>query len=329
MNLKSLNLNNEIIIFICFLMVFILSCILYITQPYESYEAVISSARILLTFMFFWAAYKFNLTPSTVNVMKFLFYLGLINSLLVILQLSESTLKLIDLPDALKYGFLYDYPLYAIEPFRQGGLANSLQISSALGLLSVIYASRFYSVSAVIFVAIICAPSIIFGSRTVIIIAILASLTANRKMIISFLVVISILFYFYFTWEDLFNFINFRYSFFYTGSDYSAIDTISHYSIPENLITGNNCERYSNCGGRDPLVSRWLMQVGVFTTFFILLGIILILLNILSNLPYKYGYLILIAVLFLDFKGEYSTSSAGFLALSYFYFALKRTGYEK
>jgi hypothetical protein len=48
--------------------------------------------------------------------------------------------------------------------------------------------------------------------------------------------------------------------------DYSAADTLTHYQVVLNasdVFIGNGEARFSNFGGKDPMISRWLVQSGL------------------------------------------------------------------
>jgi hypothetical protein len=113
-------------------------------------------------------------------------------------------------------------------------------------------------------------------------------------------------------------------------SDYSAADTLSQYrgtSSAWDFLFGNACDRYSSCGGGDPLYSRWLVQAGA-PAMILVTALMMILMFL--GFSYSIGAAAAVLVLMLhSIKGELITSALVYDALVLLLLSLtaKRNGF--
>lgn len=276
-----------------------------------SYEGLISSFRIFISSIIVLLFYRLF---SLKKILKFVFFIGLFNSLLVAVQVYDSIFSEI-LPVYLKYGYFYKNAEF-VDSFRMGGLMISLQISSFLALVSILISYKYFSKYIFVLLPVFSFP-IVFGSRTILVIWIILMLyniyKFRKSSILFFLILISVL-----NIPEFKPFIELRLEPIYKittsgdlNQDYSLSDTKTHYNFDlldvKTFMFGNGYDRYSNLGGKDPFYTRWVIQTG-FLGFLIIFTFILYLIGI-SNFTLFTKFLILFVFLITSFKSELFTST--------------------
>ncbi len=245
----------------------------------ESEEALMSALRIVFSIIV-WPVFfrRFKL----IMLIKVVFTLGFVNSLLACLQFYDSVVNPF-LPEYLLYGNLWGFE--SIEPFRNGGFMNGLQASSILALLSIAIGLRFKFKFSLIWFA-VNYFTIFTGSRTLLI---LSSVLVFYYIYLNWIKSLLIIYILLTTLPNIEGFNSYFNDRIITAfkvflsldpsQDYSSEDTITHYRTPSSLkewLVGNGKPRYSSMGGKDPFFSRWLLQVGLFASLSLLamLGLI-------------------------------------------------------
>lgn len=303
------------------LVLFIHSFIAAAMNGFTGYEAVFSSLRILISTV---AVVLIHPYVSPMAFIRTIYYFGAANSILALLQILDLFFSLELLPTWLQYGQLFGLGDAAfVEVWRQGGIVPSLQTSSLLALAGIVIGASVGSrlLYFILFPFLCCA--LVFGARTLLLVspvALLYVLYRRQRAVLLWIPIVLIAA----SQLDGFNeFASLRFGGLYrvvvSGSvdaDYSAADTLSHYrgiSSAQEFLFGNGCDRYSPCGGGDPLYSRWLVQAGAPA-----LILVTALMLILASLGFSYsigaGAAVLVLMLH-SIKGELITSALVYDAL--------------
>ena len=320
--MKSLNkswLSNVVLAYV----LFSLSLVVHIINM-NGDEGLISTTRIFLSILI-WPILLKNIKIKT--LIKFIFFFSLFNSSIVCLQFYDSIFVEI-LPDFLKYGYFYGFD--SIEPFRNGGLVSGLQVSSILGLISMFIGVKYKIKYSVIWLS-INLFSILTGSRTVLLLSTFLLLFFIKKNPFKSIIIISILFQIVVSTTSFDTYLRerilpaFQVALTLDASkDYSAEDTMSQYKLPSSateLLIGNSYPRYSNFGGKDPFISRWLMQSGLIVTTSLLVLLTVMFYPIIKA-DLRLGLLFLFIVVITSVKGELITAFGVFDILVIFRFII-------
>lgn len=302
---------------------FSLSLIVHILNM-SGNEGLVSSTRIFLSILVWPILLK---SLKIITLIRFIFFFSLFNSSIVCLQFYDSIFIEI-LPDFLKYGYFYGFE--SIEPFRNGGIVNGLQVSSILALISIFIGVKCKIKYSVIWFS-INLFSLLTGSRTVLLLSTLLLLFYIKKnpfksiLIISFFyqIVVSTTSFDTYLKERILPAFQVALTF-DVSKDYSAEDTVSQYKLPSSakeLLIGNGYPRYSNLGGKDPFISRWLMQSGLVVTIILLLLLIVMFYPIIKA-DLKLGLFLLFIVIVTSIKGELVTAIGVFDILVMFRFII-------
>ena len=317
------------------LLLFIHSFVAAAMNGFTGYEAVFSSLRILISTVAVVLIHPY-VTPKT--LIRTIYYFGAANSILALLQILDLFFKLELLPTWLQYGQLFGLGEAAfVEVWRQGGIVPSLQTSSLLALAGIVIGASVGNrlLYFILFPFMCCA--LVFGARTLLLvspIALLYVLYRGQRAVLLWIPIVLIAA----TQLDGFNeFASLRFGSLYrilvTGSidsDYSAADTLSQYrgiSSAWDFLFGNGCDRYSPCGGGDPLYSRWLVQAGA-PALILVTALMMILMSL--GFSYSIGAAAAVFALMLHaIKGELITSALVYDALALLLLSLtaKRSGF--
>lgn len=306
--MKSLNkswLSNVVLAYV----LFSLSLLVHIINM-NGDEGLVSSTRIFLSILI-WPILLKNIKIKT--LIKFIFFFSLFNSSIVCLQFYDSIFVEI-LPDFLKYGYFYGF--VSIEPFRNGGIVSGLQVSSLLALISMFIGVKYKIKYSVIWLS-INLFSILTGSRTVLLLSTFLLLFFIKKNPFKSIIIVSIFFQIVVSTTSFDTYLRerilpaFQVALTLDASkDYSAEDTMSQYKLPSSateLLIGNGYPRYSNFGGKDPFISRWLMQSGLIVTTSLLVLLTVMFYPIIKA-DLRLGFLFLFIVAITSVKGELITA---------------------
>lgn len=276
-----------------------------------SSEGLISSLRIFISSIIVLLSYRLF---SLIKILKLIFFIGVFNSLLVVLQVYDSIFSEI-LPVYLKYGYFYENAEF-VDSFRMGGLMISLQTSSFLSLVSILISYKYFSKYIFILFPLFSFP-IVFGSRTILVIWIFLNFyniyNFRKSSFLFVLLLISVL-----SIPEFQPFIKLRLEPIYyiatsgdLNQDYSLADTKTHYNFDlldfKTFIIGNGHDRYSNLGGKDPFYMRWIIQTGFIGLLLIFIYILFLIL--ISNFSLFTKFLILIVFIITSYKVELFTST--------------------
>lgn len=308
----TLEQRSVFIIFLSFL--FLIWNIFSYLINFVSTGGLVSSLRIFISTLIVLIFYRLL---SLKKILKFVFLLGLLNALLVVLQVYDSIFSEI-LPIYLKYGYFYKNAEF-VDSFRMGGLMISLQTSSFLSLVSILISYKYFPKYNFILFPLF-SFSIVFGSRTILVIwifLILYNIYKFRNS--SFLFVLLLIYvlsisefqpFVYLRLEPIYNIAT-------SGDltqDYSLADTKTHYNFDlldvKTFIFGNGHDRYSNLGGKDPFYMRWIIQTGFIGL--LLIFIYMLFLIRISNFSLFIKFLILIVFIIVSYKVELFTSTLVF-----------------
>jgi len=253
----------------------------------QSLEGVISSFRLFVTVIL---VYFFAQHVSRSKIVNFVVFIAIINATLVLLQVFEQYLSLDFLPPVLRYGFLYGFhESHDYEIFKKGGIFPSTQVSGLWALSAVILVNSYYKNKGIL---LLIAPSILFSGRSVIIFSIFYLLYLGyrtlSKMARSERVNFRDLTYFLLFCCAVFLYLDSEYSthhlyrikqamnvFF--SLDLSLHPSIAFFRYPADgmeFFFGNGLPRFHHMGGGDPLYSRWYLQSGFPSLFFIMAAVL-------------------------------------------------------
>ena len=287
-------------------------------------EGLVSTTRIFLSILI-WPIILKNIKIKT--LIKFIFFFSLFNSSIVCLQFYDSIFVEI-IPDFLKYGYFYGFD--SIEPFRNGGIVSGLQVSSILALISMFIGIKYKMKYSLIWLS-INLFAILTGSRTVLLLSTFLLLFFIKKNPFKSIIIIGIFFQIVVSTNSFDTYLRerilpaFQVALTFDASkDYSAEDTMSQYKLPSSateLLIGNGYPRYSNFGGGDPFISRWLMQSGLIVTASLLLLLTVMFYPIIKA-DLRLGLLFLFIVIITSVKGELITSFGVFDVLVIFRFII-------
>lgn len=303
------------------LVLFIHSFIAAAINGFAGYEAVFSSLRILISTV---AVVLIHPYVTPMMLIRTIYYFGAANSILALVQFLDLFFSLGLLPTWLQYGQLFGLGEAAfIEVWRQGGIVPSLQTSSLLGLAGIVIGASVGNrlLYFILFPFMCCA--VVFGARTLLLVSPLALIYVLYRRQRAVLLWIPIVLIVASQLEGFYEFASLRFGGLYkilvTGSfdaDYSAADTLSQYrgiSSAWDFLFGNGCDRYSPCGGGDPLYSRWLVQAGA--PAMILVSALMLILMFLG-FSYSIGAgAAVVALMLHSIKGELITSALVYDAL--------------
>jgi hypothetical protein len=278
-------------------------------------QALLSATRMLVSTCIALIFYRYI---DLNRLMNGIYYFAIFNSIFVVLQILNLLVYDDLLPRWLHYGQFFGLGDAAyVDPWRQGGIVPSLQTSSLLGLLGIVIGSVrgnriLYFLAFPLFWS-----SIFFGARTIFLMmpfALIFVLYKKNYLVFIWIYVVyqiaalSIGFDEYF--ELRFGSVLSALSSGDFAADYSAADTLNSYRLPDTVsefIFGNSCNRYTACGGGDPLYTRWLFQAGVPSL--ILVTLLMLCLTLYS---FKYSFLagcLGLAMMAHSVKGELVTST--------------------
>lgn len=238
----------------------------------HSHEAIISSGRLVVETT---AVFMLFALRHYIDIPKYFSYavvgLACINSVVVIIQLMEGVGCLTPRLSWIITGF---WQLPVDEWTRKLGLFNGVQTSSLLSFIAMaMMAGRRDHVSLSIMA--LCLFPLFFGSRTLLIFMIPYLLYYWRVLLRSALLLGFLMAMGGSCGFDKMVSHHFEYRFKPTAAvilnvnpnlDYSTIELQTHYhepTSPTDWILGNGYPRFSPEGGKDPTISRWLLQTGV------------------------------------------------------------------
>lgn len=321
-NSGNLSLSNTLLLYAstALLLWVIISTLI---NGYSS-EAIVSSGRIFLEVIF----YIIVGTISKVRkiLVKIVLLVGCGNSVTVLIQVAEE-FKFFYIGATEIPNYLYSIEL---EFMRKPGFLNGFQVSSLFSLLAIGILLKKLETSnykkSLLLLILINSASMLFGARTLLMVV--PFIFIRNKTVLLFLI-LAIMLVVVFPPEPLILYYEERIlplfhvlMSFDVGQDYSSRDMLSHYKLPSGLIEttfGNGAPRYHPVfGGKDPTISRWLMQAGIIAAA--LISVITAL--VLSRLIFKYGWynkVLAAGLLLTTLKGELVTSvGVVFLLLTLF-----------
>jgi hypothetical protein len=299
-------------------------------NDFGGFQAVLSSLRILLSTVLMIMVHQY---VRPLSIVRAIYYFGIANSVLAVLQFIDLFFNLDLLPAWIHYGQLLGVGEAAfIEVWRQGGIVPSLQTSSLLGLAGIIAGASIGSRLTYFLAFPFLWSAVIFGARALLVFspAVLVYVLYRKQRLV--LLWIPLIIVAAGQLDGFYEFAALRFGGLYqvlvSGSlsaDYSASDTLSQYkgvSSVHDFLFGNACQRYSDCGGGDPLYSRWLVQAGVPALSLVtLLLIVLACIGLCHSL--WLGAIVFVLMLH-GLKGELVTSAVVYDALVLFLLALSR-----
>lgn len=287
----------------------------------KSQEALVSSGRLLVETLLVLTLSFFAKERFWGFFLKSLIAVSTISSLVVIFQLLEG----IGCFPRFFTHIITDFWHLANEGSRKPGLFNGFLTSSLLAFLSLVLLSGRKDRWSVILMTLNLFP-IGFGSRTVLVF-LPVFLALNRRVLVGGAVALAIL-----------TFVGSSCGFFQMleqhveerivptarvvinanpNLDYSSLDLMTHYKEPDNgleWLIGNGEPRYSEHGGKDPAVSRWLLQAGLPAAALIVLISALLCYRI-ARKPGWVNLLFVLVLALATFKSELITSTLIFSVL--------------
>jgi hypothetical protein len=302
----------------------------------NSISGVISASRMLISASIMFAL-RNKINRATIE--RAIIIVASLNGVVVALQIYEARQGSHFLPIFLKYGGIWGFSTTSdYEVLRKGGLFPSLQTSAVASLVAlhlIIIRNKTNFITALI-TAPLSGIGLIFGSRLVFVLAAayLSYKLIKKLGIISATIIIAFFFVIaihgtnskaakqiiqrQLSAATVILTMN-------TSADYSAEDTARMYVLPSKVqeyVFGNGCERYANCGGGDPMITRWYIQSG-FPSLLILFELFLLAFIIEKKTFYSGGLFISLMLLH-SFKDEVLTSFGFFDIYIAYLFANKQ-----
>ena len=291
----------------------------------ESFDALFSSSRMLLEATIAFSLVKlFNLNKEF--VVGLIIKIGVINSIFVLIEISESS-QLINLGVS---RYFHDFWGIYEELTRKPGIFNTYLTSSFLSLISLTLLFKFKPRFWILFSLLNIAASF-FGARTllpIILIFLLLLVIKYKKLSVAF--ILFVLLSAFLNFGDLIEsnlisiHLNERLKPFFDALlsvdsevDYSAKDLILSYRMPRDFVElffGNGFPRYHENGGQDPALTRWLFQSGFFALGLIVIINFVIVFKLISMCGW-YGFIFSFGALALMFKSEQLTAAGTFMFL--------------
>lgn len=256
-----------------------------------------------------------NLTRT--DIARLIIFFGAINAVIVIIQIFESLGLILS---NLSF-FINDFWDIYNEKSRKPGFMNSILNASMLDFFSLILATHYKPKLWQLYVPLF-VLSAFFGSRFFLVFSTIVALVVLcenfKKMIYVYLVLVLIILGLWNSNIDLFQYhieerIKPIFNIVFTmdlSAEYSVRELVTHYRAPldvKEFLIGNGLPRYSELGGRDPAVTRWLLQAG-FPSFILIIGISFVVCLKIYNFGGKYHKILAIGLFLSLFKGELLTA---------------------
>lgn len=282
-----------------------------------SLEGIVSSYRLFLSVLLAYAISR-HLTLRAVG--RVIFWIAVINSAIVSLQLLNDLFNQTLLPPWLKYGWLYG--VEDLEVWRKGGLVSGFQTSSLLAVYGIFFGAWIGQRKVMVVVFPLLVVALLVGARTFLPVGMIGLIYAFIRMPALIAAWIAVLAWNLINVDGFWDFFQFRFGglldvflSFDFASDYSAEDTMQSYrefSLVEFFI-GNGEARYSGLGGGDPFYTRWLYQSGALSI--LLLLAVHALVGVYCGRYAAVAYFVLAVACYHNIKGELFTSMGTFDAL--------------
>lgn len=294
----------------------------------QSYEAVISSSRLVIETFLVFTLLKFKLIKREMFINAIL-VLSIINSVVVFIQLMEG----IGCFSTNFSWIITDFWHLHEDLSRKPGIFNGFLTSSFFSFMAIaMIGERKKSILNTVILLVALIP-IIFGARTFLVFVPIV-LLLNARLLICFLVISTVvLTFFYSTNKGFFDsHIDDRLSPVVSvvvnldpTLDPSSKDLFkNHYRFPKNvseLLMGNGFPRYFEVGGKDASIMRWVLQAGLPAAVIVFLISFLICLRI-ALIGTSENIVFALALCLTMIKGELITSAICYAVLFSYIFVI-------